>query len=70
MMHNNEIPTEQQMKQICSAREQDILIRGTECLVYDYSGRVVKLGSAMIWYDDNCNYVKPKSSQVFECTIS
>lgn len=69
-MQNRKIPTDQQMEQIINAREQDILIRGKETPVYDYSGKIVELGAAKIWYDENGDYVKPKSSQDFECIIS
>ena len=34
-MQNRKIPTDQQMEEIISAREQDILIRGKDCPVYN-----------------------------------
>ena len=69
-MENKKIPTDQQTEEIINAREQDILIRGKDYPVYDYNGKIVELGTARIWYDENGYYVKPKSSQDFECTIS
>ena len=69
-MENKKIPTDQQMKEIINAREQDILIRGKDCPVYDYNGKIVELGAAILWYDENGHYMKPKSSQEFECTIN
>jgi hypothetical protein len=66
----NEIPTTEQMEEITSARTQDILIRGKDHAVYDLSGRIVTLKDANIWYDDNCHYVKPKSTQEISCIIS
>tara|TARA_E500000178_G_C16911331_1_gene702793 strand:- start:489 stop:698 length:210 start_codon:yes stop_codon:yes gene_type:complete len=69
-MQNRKIPTDQQMEEIISAREQDILIRGKDCPVYNYCGKIVELGAAKIWYDENGHYVKPRTSQDFECIIS
>ena len=51
-------------------QQQDILIRGKDCPVYNYCGKIVELAAANIWYDENGHYVKPRSSQDFECTIS
>ena len=42
-MQNKKIPTDQQTEEIINAREQDILIRGKDCPVYDYNGKIVEL---------------------------
>ncbi len=67
---NKKIPTDQQTKEILCAREQDILIRGEEHIVYDYNGKVVELKTACLWYDENCRYVKPKSAEELSCIVS
>ena len=70
MIQNAKTPTDQQIRQILNAREQDILIRGKQHSVYDYDGTVLSLGSASLWYDNSFNYVKPTSSQMLDCVIS
>jgi len=57
-------------------REDDIKIRGENHKVYDYNGTIVKLKSAMVWYNnDNENYIEPKSYKssdscdILECLI-
>ena len=69
-MQNGKIPTDQQIRQILNAREQDILIRGKQHSVYDADGSVLSLGSVSLWYDNSFNYVKPASSQMLDCVIS
>jgi hypothetical protein len=69
-MYPNKIPSEREIKQILNAREQDILIRGEDHSVFDNNGKIVSLKLCTLWYDDNCNYVKPKSTQEIYCNIS
>lgn len=43
-----------------SSREQDIRLRGGNYYVHDFSGQIVKLEDAEIWYDTDGNYVSPE----------
>lgn len=42
-------------------RTDDIEMRGKDHKVHDYNGRVVKLSEAMVWYNNDGNYVEPRS---------
>ena len=68
--NKKKIPTDEESKEIIKNRELDLLERGEHFSVYDKSGRIVELKAAAIWYDEECKYIKPKSSEEFECTIS
>tara|TARA_B100001093_G_scaffold136049_3_gene128599 strand:- start:13338 stop:13589 length:252 start_codon:yes stop_codon:yes gene_type:complete len=57
------IPTDKESQEIIIARKQDIEERGENHSVYDYNGKVVELSAAILWYDDECKYVKPKSTE-------
>ena len=41
-------------------REKDIYARGSDCKVYNIDGSISFLSDAIIWNDNNGNYVKPK----------
>ena len=41
-------------------RSRDIYFRGSTCLVYNMDGDVCLLEDALIWGDENGNYVKPE----------
>lgn len=64
------IPNKSEMDLIIKKRGEDIKERGREHLVYDCNGKIVELRAATLWYDENCNYVKPESSQTLNCCIS
>ena len=64
------IPNKSEMDLIIRKRGEDIKERGREHLVYDCNGKIVELRAATLWYDENCNYVKPESSQTLNCCIS
>jgi hypothetical protein len=64
------IPNKSEMDLIIRKRGEDIKERGREHLVYDCNGKIVELRAATLWYDENCNYVKPESSQSLNCCIS
>ena len=66
---SKKIPTDKESSEILKAREEDLKERGKDHPVYDYSGKVVELQAANIWFDDNCKYVKPKSSMTLDCCI-
>ena len=68
--NKKKIPTDEECKEIIKNRELDLVERGESFCVYDHSGVIVELKAAAIWYDEECKYVKPKSSQEYECTIS
>lgn len=42
-------------------RTDDIEMRGKDHKVHDYNGRVVKLSEATVWYNNDGNYVEPRS---------
>lgn len=42
-------------------REEDILDRGSDLLVYDYNGNIVSLNDAAIWYNSDGDYFQPKA---------
>lgn len=67
---SNKIPTKDEMNLIIKKREEDLKERGKEHPVYDYNGKIVELKAATLWYDENCVYVKPKSTQTLDCRIS
>lgn len=69
MSIDKRIPTEKESKEIIKARKQDITERGENHSVYDYNGKVVKLSAATLWYDEECNYVKPSSTEELTCII-
>lgn len=51
-------------------REEDLVNRGIEHLVYDYNGKIVELQYAKIWCGINGNYMEPKSASLSnECHI-
>jgi hypothetical protein len=60
---------------IALSREDDIQIRGANHMVYDYNGKIVQLKSATIWYNDDGDYIEPKSYKlsdscdILECLI-
>lgn len=64
------IPTRSEMDLIIKKRGEDLKERGSEHLVYDCNGKIVQLKAATLWYDENCNYVKPESTQKLYCCIS
>lgn len=64
------IPNKSEMDLIIKKRGEDIKERGREHLVYDCNGKIVELRAATLWYDENCKYVKPESSQTLNCCIS
>lgn len=66
---NKRIPTEKESEEIIKARKQDITERGENHSVYDYNGKVVKLSAATLWYDEDCKYVKPSSTEELTCII-
>jgi len=41
-------------------RNKDILLRGSDCIVYDYFGRITTLSQCNIWYNSNLEYIAPK----------
>lgn len=55
-------------------REEDIKLRGRNCLVYDYDGSIVILEKAKIWYSHDGNYMEPRDIEEpyydFFCAIS
>ncbi len=70
MAYSKKIPNNQEMNQILKDREDDLKERGDDHPVYDYSGKIVTLKAALLWYDENCKYVKPKSTETLDCIIS
>jgi hypothetical protein len=70
MSKTNKLPSDEQFQEIIRKRGEDIKERGKDCSVFDFSGKVVTLQQATIWYDENCEYVKPKSTQELTCIIS
>ncbi len=50
-------------------RIQDIQLRGANHKVHDYNGKVVKLDSATVWYNNDGNYVEPRSYEETVCNI-
>ena len=42
-------------------RIDDIEMRGKDHKVHDYNGKVVKLSEATVWYNNDGNYVEPRS---------
>ena len=42
------------------ARQNDLVIRGENCIVYNYWGYLVRLNDCEIWYNNKWQYVKPK----------
>ena len=67
---SKKIPTKDEMNLILKKRAEDLIERGEEHPVYDYNGKIVELKAATLWYDENCVYVKPKSTQTLDCCIS
>ena len=67
---SRKFPTDKESSEIIKAREEDLKERGKEHPVYDYNGKIVELRAATLWYDENCVYVKPKSTQTLDCRIS
>lgn len=67
---SRKIPTKNEMNIIIKKREEDLKERGREHSVYDYNGKIVELRAATLWYDENCNYVKPESTETLYCSIS
>lgn len=41
-------------------RNKDISLRGSDCIVYDYFGRLTTLSQCNIWYNSNLEYIAPK----------
>ena len=41
-------------------RDDDISARGDLCKVHDYDGKIVYLKDAIIWYNNDGNYVNPR----------
>lgn len=52
---------------IVKTREEDIIIRGEDHEVYDYDGRLVILKNSKVWYNNDGNYVEPRSYEGIEC---
>ena len=48
-------------------REKDICARGSDCEVYNIDGSISFLSDAIIWNDNNGNYVKPKEVNPKKC---
>lgn len=42
------------------ARQNDLILRGKNCIVYNYWGDLVRLNDCEIWYNNKWQYVKPK----------
>lgn len=70
MTNSRKIPNSQETDQILKDRENDLKERGDDHSVYDYSGKIVTLKASALWYDENCKYVKPKSTETLDCIIS
>tara|TARA_B100000035_G_scaffold308569_1_gene313437 strand:- start:891 stop:1109 length:219 start_codon:yes stop_codon:yes gene_type:complete len=70
MSKTNKLPNDKEFQEIIRKREEDIKERGKDFSVFDCSGKVVTLQEASIWYDENCEYVRPKSTQEITCIIS
>ncbi len=64
------IPGDDEFIKIIDERNKDIQLRGEEHSVYDITGKIVPLKKAELWYDENCQYIKPKSSESLECIIN
>ena len=41
-------------------RNKDISLRGSDCIVYDYFGRLTTLSQCNIWYNSKLEYMAPK----------
>ena len=46
---------------ISHERRLDLKIRGKDCKVYDLDNKIVKLCEACVWFDNEGNYIKPRS---------
>ena len=47
-------------KKVILERNKDILLRGSDCIVYDYFGRLTTLSQCNIWYNSKLEYIAPK----------
>jgi hypothetical protein len=45
---------------ILDSRNKDISLRGSDCIVYDYFGRLTTLSHCNIWYNSSLEYMAPK----------
>ena len=45
---------------ILDSRNKDISLRGSDCIVYDYFGRLTTLSQCNIWYNSSLEYMAPK----------
>lgn len=68
--NKKKIPNDEEFKKIIQDRELDLLERGEKHYVYDQDGEVVELKKSTLWYDNQGKYIKPKSSQEFNCIIN
>tara|TARA_B100000424_G_C22780970_1_gene419973 strand:+ start:401 stop:637 length:237 start_codon:yes stop_codon:yes gene_type:complete len=59
----------QPFKDIALNRTQDIKLRGAHHKVHDYNGKVVTLESACVWYNNDGNYVEPRTYEETLCNI-
>ena len=65
----NRFPNDKESHEIIKAREEDLKERGNDHPVYNYNGKIVELRAAELWYDDDCKYIKPKTSMTLDSCI-
>ena len=66
---SSEIIQYQPFKNIVLNRKEDIKARGANHKVHDYNGKIVLLKAATVWYNNDGNYVEPRSYEESICDI-
>jgi hypothetical protein len=58
----------EEIKTLFEERQKDIEERGAKHSVFDYNGKIITLKRATIWHNKG-KYVKPESTENFNCSI-